>query len=207
MVVVITNQPVVGRGLCSEDDVQKIHDELIRKLNEENATLDKIYVCFHHPNSGIGKYRRVCSCRKPNPGMILQAEQEFNIDLSRSYLVGDKISDIKAPKDDRSVKNERWEKIKRLVESNNPAEWKVAIFEADSILEEMTQKMQIKGDTLGDRLKNAEPSDFQTLQNAWAAHKVRNNIAHQGGTFELSHKDAQEAIKNFEVVFQEFDYI
>ena len=118
-----------------------------------------------------------------------------------------KISDIKAPKDDRSVKNERWEKIKRLVESNNPAEWKVAIFEADSILEEMTQKMQIKGDTLGDRLKNAEPSDFQTLQNAWAAHKVRNNIAHQGGTFELSHKDAQEAIKNFEVVFQEFDYI
>lgn len=118
-----------------------------------------------------------------------------------------KISDIKAPKDDRSVKNERWEKIKRLVESNNPAEWKVAIFEADSILEEMTQKMQIKGDTLGDRLKNAEPSDFQTLQNAWAAHKIRNNIAHQGGTFELSHKDAQEAIKNFEVVFQEFDYI
>src|SRR3989338_2216835 len=118
-----------------------------------------------------------------------------------------KISDIKAPKDDRSVKNERWEKIKRIVETNNPAEWKVAIFEAYSIFEEMTQKMQIKGDTLGDRLKNAEPSDFQTLQNAWAAHKIRNNIAHQGGTFELSHKDAQEAIKNFEVVFQEFDYI
>src|SRR3989338_7803660 len=54
-----------------------------------------------------------------------------------------KISDIKAPKDDRSVKNERWEKIKRLVESNNPAEWKVAIFEADSILEEMNRILQL----------------------------------------------------------------
>jgi hypothetical protein len=118
-----------------------------------------------------------------------------------------KLDDIQVPKKDKAIKNERWEKVKSHIESNNPAEWKVAIFEADTILEEMTIKMRLKGDTLGERLKNAEPSDFQTLQNAWAAHKIRNNIAHQGSTFELSHKDAHETIKNFETVFQEFDYI
>jgi hypothetical protein len=83
----------------------------------------------------------------------------------------------------------------------------MAVLEADSILEDLTIAMNIPGNSLGERLKSIEPSDFLTLQNAWEGHKVRNQIAHQGSTFQLDHKTAQIAIKNFEAVFREFEVI
>ncbi len=95
-VVVITNQPMVGRGLCTEEDIKMIHHELLRQLSMQDAKLDGIYACFHHPIMGLGEYRQSCSCRKPMPGMILKAADELSLDLASSYMVGDKTSDIKA---------------------------------------------------------------------------------------------------------------
>ena len=103
--------------------------------------------------------------------------------------------------------NPRWIQVQNHINSQNPAEWRMAIIEADTILEEMTIKIGLVGETLGERLKNAEPSDFLTLQNAWEGHKVRNMIAHQGSAYNLTYKDARLAIDNYEAVFQEFEFI
>lgn len=104
------------------------------------------------------------------------------------------------------VKNERWEKILALLGSENEAEWRMAIIEADNILEEMVKKMNYPGETLGDRLKNIEKSDFLTLSDAWEAHKLRNQIAHEGG-FVLTKHQTRLAVERYKRVFEEFDYI
>ncbi len=103
--------------------------------------------------------------------------------------------------------NKRWKHVQALIGSNNPNDWRMAVLEADSMLEDMTLAMNIPGDTLGERLKSIEPSDFLTLQNAWEAHKIRNQIAHQGSEFVLEYRVASQAIKNFESVFREFELI
>jgi len=103
--------------------------------------------------------------------------------------------------------NKRWKHVQELIATNNPNDWRMAILEADSMLEDLTIAMKIPGDTLGERLKAIEPSDFLTLQNAWEGHKVRNLIAHQGSTFQLDQRTALNAIKNFEAVFREFEVI
>jgi len=103
--------------------------------------------------------------------------------------------------------NKRWKHVQELIATNNPNDWRMAILEADSMLEDLTIAMNVPGDTLGERLKAIEPSDFLTLQNAWEGHKVRNLIAHQGSTFQLDQRTALQAVKNFEVVFREFEVI
>lgn len=97
-VIVITNQPVVARGLCSEEGVEEIHLELQRMLLEKNAHIDAFYFCPHHPTEGKNPFfTKPCSCRKPESGMIQKAKEDFHIeDLSSTYLIGDRISDIKA---------------------------------------------------------------------------------------------------------------
>ncbi|MEK7504910.1 MAG: hypothetical protein AAB589_01325 [Patescibacteria group bacterium] len=102
--------------------------------------------------------------------------------------------------------NEEWQKVLRALESENPADWKVAIIEADNILDKMVKAMQYPGDNLGERLKAIEVSDFTTLEAAWDAHKVRNRIAHESA-FVLTKREARRVISLFEVVFKEFDYI
>lgn len=112
------------------------------------------------------------------------------------------------PKDEGEKKeNPRWTHVQELIRSNNPSDWRLAIMEADTMLEEMTKVLNIPGDTLGERLKNVEPSDFLTVQKAWEAHKVRNQIAHQGSEFVLDHRKTLATIKLFEEVFHEFKYI
>lgn len=103
--------------------------------------------------------------------------------------------------------NSRWVHVQELIRSNNPSDWRLAVMEADTMLEEMTKALNIPGDTLGERLKNVEQSDFLTLQKAWEAHKVRNQIAHQGSEFVLDHRKALATIQLFEDVFHEFKYI
>jgi D-glycero-D-manno-heptose 1,7-bisphosphate phosphatase len=90
-VILITNQPVVARGLCTNEDINIIHNHLQKLLEQKNAKLDAIYYCPHHPN-----FTKECECRKPLPGLILKAEKDFNINLTKSYMIGDRISDIKA---------------------------------------------------------------------------------------------------------------
>jgi len=88
-VIVVTNQAGVGRGYYSESRVAEVHAELARALAAQGAHLDAIYYCPHHPDEG-------CTCRKPEPGMLLRAAEEWEIDLARSYMVGDKLSDLQA---------------------------------------------------------------------------------------------------------------
>lgn len=102
--------------------------------------------------------------------------------------------------------NARWQKIKNLANSANSADWKIAILEADKILDEMTKRMGYEGDSIGDRLKKIEPSDFLTLNDAWEAHKVRNNIAHSPD-FELNSRQVRDTLKRYENVFKEFHFI
>ena len=102
--------------------------------------------------------------------------------------------------------NDRWERIIQLVNSTAPSDWKIAIIEADMILEEMVAAMGYKGENLGEQLKTIERSDFETLDDAWEAHKVRNQIAHEPG-FELTQREAKIIVGLFENVFREFQFI
>ncbi len=94
LAIVITNQAGVARGYFSEDMIQTIHERLRRDLESEGARLDAIYYCAHHPSVGQPPYRLECDCRKPKPGLISRAVEEFDIDPSSSWMVGDRYSDI-----------------------------------------------------------------------------------------------------------------
>jgi D,D-heptose 1,7-bisphosphate phosphatase len=100
LAIIITNQPVIARNLCTIEELNNIHDTLETMLGYEHAWVDAIYYCPHHPDGGYPEerkeYKIVCECRKPKPGMILQAAIDWNIDLSQSYMVGDRHSDIEA---------------------------------------------------------------------------------------------------------------
>ncbi|MFC4487110.1 D-glycero-beta-D-manno-heptose 1,7-bisphosphate 7-phosphatase [Tepidiphilus baoligensis] len=96
LLVVITNQSAVARGLCTEADVLALHERMCAFLRERGIELAGIYHCPHHPQGSVSDYAIACACRKPEPGMILRAAQAHGIDLSRSLLVGDKISDLEA---------------------------------------------------------------------------------------------------------------
>src|SRR5450631_639322 len=95
-VLIVTNQPVVARGVCTEDEVRLIHEELKQRLLKKGARIDAIYYCPHHPNATLERYRVQCSCRKPEPGMILRAAKEQGVDLGRSVMIGDTTQDIMA---------------------------------------------------------------------------------------------------------------
>ncbi len=100
LVIVITNQPVIARGDCTENELLRIHNRLETLLGKGGAFLDAIYYCPHHPDSGFLNERKElkikCDCRKPAPGLIFKARDEFNIDLSRSFMVGDTVQDVLA---------------------------------------------------------------------------------------------------------------
>jgi D-glycero-D-manno-heptose 1,7-bisphosphate phosphatase len=94
LAIVATNQAGVARGYFEEPMINKVHEKLKNELAKAQARVDAIYYCPHHPSAGKPPYRAECNCRKPKPGMILKAREEFGIDLARSYMVGDKISDV-----------------------------------------------------------------------------------------------------------------
>lgn len=98
LVIIISNQSGVARGYYTENEVSIFNNALLMKIQEFGGEVDAIYYCPHHPDAKIEKYRLTCNCRKPNPGMLLQAAKEHNIDLQKSYVVGDKCSDIEAGK-------------------------------------------------------------------------------------------------------------
>lgn len=95
-VVVVTNQSGVGRGYYDEAAVYDLHRHMDAELAESGAKVDAYYFCPHHPQHGIDAYRQECDCRKPLPGMLFQAAAEFSIDLSSSYIIGDKLADVEA---------------------------------------------------------------------------------------------------------------
>ncbi len=93
-IIVVTNQSGVARGYFDEELVWEIHKKLVEDLEKSSARIDGIYYCPHHPQEGRGKYKKDCPCRKPKTGMIDLAVKEHQIDLSRSYMVGDRYKDI-----------------------------------------------------------------------------------------------------------------
>jgi len=92
--VVVTNQAGVARGYFREPLVRRVHERLQELLGEQGARLDGIYYCPHHPSAGEPPYRQDCQCRKPRPGLVQAAAVDLGIDISRSYMVGDKHSDV-----------------------------------------------------------------------------------------------------------------
>src|SRR5581483_1031658 len=98
------------------------------------------------------------------------------------------------------VEHSRWNYITQLIESPQESDWRQAIIEADIMLDEVLTRNGYQGDTIGDKLKTANPARFRTLQNAWDAHRVRNDIAHAGSAFKLETHLAYRTIANYEAV-------
>ena len=92
--VVITNQAGVAKGLFTEEFVREINEQIQSALLAQGALIDRFYFCPHHPTEGIDPYRLICDCRKPEPGLLLQAAVDLNIDLARSYVIGDRLRDV-----------------------------------------------------------------------------------------------------------------
>jgi D-glycero-D-manno-heptose 1,7-bisphosphate phosphatase len=100
LVIVVSNQPVIARGEASFEDLRRIHDKMETELGKRGAFVDDIFFCPHHPDKGFPGERAElkidCECRKPKPGLILQAAARYNIDLAESFMVGDSLTDVQA---------------------------------------------------------------------------------------------------------------
>lgn len=94
--ILVTNQTVVARGLLSYEEATQLNNLVLKQLKQLNnsAYFDAVYLCPHHPHATVEEYKKNCECRKPKPGMLFQASKEYNIDLSKSFMIGDRISDL-----------------------------------------------------------------------------------------------------------------
>lgn len=102
LAIVVSNQPVIARGECTFEELENIHNKMETELGKAGAFVDAIYYCPHHPDKGFDgeriEYKGECLCRKPKPGLLFQAAQEWNIDLELSYMIGDSERDVEAGK-------------------------------------------------------------------------------------------------------------
>lgn len=89
VVVIVTNQSAIGRGLITPDAAKEINDRLVTRIEQYHGRIDGVYLCPHTPHDN-------CKCRKPKPGLLLRAARDLNIDLTRSWLIGDAITDLQA---------------------------------------------------------------------------------------------------------------
>ncbi|OOE36453.1 D-glycero-beta-D-manno-heptose-1,7-bisphosphate 7-phosphatase [Salinivibrio kushneri] len=96
LLVLVTNQAGIARGYFSEQDFLQLTEWMDWNFADKGVDFDGIYYCPHHASEGVGEYRIDCDCRKPKPGMLIDAQQELDIDMSRSVMVGDKVDDMKA---------------------------------------------------------------------------------------------------------------
>lgn len=138
LLIIVTNQPVVARGLIDEAKLADIHDHLNALIKKEcGFGFDAITYCPHHPNGDVEKYRQVCDCRKPAPGLLLKAKEEFKIDLSKSFMVGDRLTDIMAGKTagTKTVLVKSGKHLAPLIESVLKVIDAKADFEADTLLD------------------------------------------------------------------------
>lgn len=103
--------------------------------------------------------------------------------------------------------NEHWRQVLQYLLSSNSNEWKLAVIEADSMLQALMDQLGFKGENLGDKLKTADRGNFRSLSLAWEVHTIRNRIAHEGSAFELSSHEAKRVIALYEQIFREFGYI
>ena len=107
----------------------------------------------------------------------------------------------------QNAKNPRWDGVLALVNSPIESDWRRAVIEADIMLQMMLTERGFAGEDVGEQLRGASPAHFTTLDLAWEAHKIRNNIAHGGESYQFTERDAQAAVDYYRRVFGEFDYI
>ena len=132
-------------------------------------------------------------------------EQEIRSKLKSRVLPisGEKKVNLK----DSVIENSKWKLVLEHINSDDANKWKLAILEADIILSELLDSLNLSGEGVGEKLKNVEASDFDHIEEAWEAHKIRNVIAHQGSDFLLTQREAKRVIKLYESVFVEFEII
>jgi len=94
--IVITNQSAIARGLIREEDLEQVHRFIADAFHQRGARIDTFYHCPHHPTEGTGANTRACDCRKPEPGLLLRAAQDLQLDLGASHMIGDKLRDLEA---------------------------------------------------------------------------------------------------------------
>ncbi len=108
---------------------------------------------------------------------------------------------------ERKQKNARWARVEEYMTSLNSSDWKIAILEADNILDQVVERMGYQGASLGERMKKIEASDFPYLEEAWTAHKTRNSIAHKGTDYDINRSEAEQTINIYYRIFKELGYL
>jgi hypothetical protein len=103
--------------------------------------------------------------------------------------------------------NQRWDTVLQYLFSSSPGDWKLAVLEADTLLEDLLDQMGFKGENLGEKLKSADQDKLKYLSAAWEAHNVRNKIAHEGQQFDLSQREAKRVIALYEQIFRNYGFI
>lgn len=119
----------------------------------------------------------------------------------------EKALEVKIIEEETFTHSLKWENVLTHANSENPTDWRLAILEADTMLESASQKLPVVGETLGERLKKIDKGDLRSLDSAWEAHKVRNKIAHEGLDFQITKRDTLKTIGQFEEVLRELGSI
>lgn len=133
-----------------------------------------------------------------------QLSMQANVKFSGGVVMGQNSNGLATV---QSAGTEQWRGIEKYMQSQNPSDWRLAILEADILLYDMLEQIGFEGDTIAEKLKSVDPASFNTLDDAWTAHKVRNNLAHQGASYELTYDEARRTISKFKNVFDEFYFI
>lgn len=137
---------------------------------------------------------------------LIRLYQVRQKEAKKLYEVGGVVSD--EAEEEVPQGREKWQAIEEKIATGNPSEWRIAILEADIMLDTLIEdRFPDYGDTLGERLKNIEKGDFITLNEAWEAHRVRNAIAHEGVDFSISEREVKRIMALYKAVFTEFNYI
>ncbi len=126
-------------------------------------------------------------------------KEKFDMPLEQAYVQVD-------PEGDPALAR-RWATVQKHIESDNPNDWKQAIMEADIMLDDLLSNMGYRGESIGEKLKRVDAAHFQSLNEAWEAHKVRNQIAHEGSAYPLNQVDARRTVQQYKKVFEEFYFI
>ncbi len=135
---------------------------------------------------------------------IMKTTDQLNAAL---ILPGQEKEEIEYEDAPKPIVNQKWMNVIKHINSDNPSDWKLAILECDIILGDMLEMMGHTQESIGERLKSIEKSDFTNIESAWEAHKIRNSIAHEGSEFLINEREAKRVIGLYEVVFREFDFI
>ncbi|MEK7646081.1 MAG: hypothetical protein AAB381_00090 [Patescibacteria group bacterium] len=140
----------------------------------------------------------------------LKEAEIYDLKVEPAYTTVERIVEAGAeevPVQNDMVLAQRWDVIGQHINSENPNDWKQAILDADTILDDVLTRLGYRGESVGEKLKRAEPADFATLQDAWEAHKARNDIAHRGLEYTLNQHEAKRIFQLYRKVFEEFYYI